>query len=166
MSLQTDSDQRKMRAYIPVTEARQIIDVYKKVVPSFSNRKTALPFKTTGELHVVFVNKKSWICISQIAMRCHTYACMGYAPCYGCCMLDTELSFLTIYRLVKSTVERRIRSVRIRCILWGKCMISFRTIYPYIVKYSSNTLRVVATEHFVLLSSNYCVVLYETLPVF
>jgi hypothetical protein len=33
ISLQTDSDQRKMRAYIPVTEARQIIDVYKKVVP-------------------------------------------------------------------------------------------------------------------------------------
>jgi hypothetical protein len=33
MSLQTDSDQCKMRAYIPVPETRQIIDVYKKVVP-------------------------------------------------------------------------------------------------------------------------------------
>jgi hypothetical protein len=30
MSLQTDGDQRQMRAYIPVTEARQIIDIYKK----------------------------------------------------------------------------------------------------------------------------------------
>jgi hypothetical protein len=30
IALQTDSDQRKVRAYILVTERRQIIDVYKK----------------------------------------------------------------------------------------------------------------------------------------
>jgi hypothetical protein len=33
ISLQSNSDQRKVRTYIPVTETRQIIYVYKKVVP-------------------------------------------------------------------------------------------------------------------------------------
>jgi hypothetical protein len=71
ISLQTDSDQRKVRAYIPVIETRQIIDVYKK-----SSSPEGVHLLAIGIHHCILPLHESFkICITYlrhiIFPRCH-----------------------------------------------------------------------------------------------